>query len=224
MIKIYISNIAMGWPIERQKDLLASQVADWPQVPTYVDLLPPAKRKTHIASSLIQRAELLRETGRPENVETIIVASLACLAWEQSDFLKCIAAISQRGATLVALNTGRRIVPDASPTEMAEANEEFLAGRRSKSLVGLLGYKVSAERRSTAALEGAKRIKDRWVLPTKDYPTDALLEEAGICRNTANLYLHKRKEAQRQHRNAVAQAERNRKQRVRIEQMQEQAA
>ena len=110
------------------------------------------------------------------------------------------------------------------PQEIAAANEEFLAGRRSKNLVGLLGYKVSAERRSAGSLAGAMRIKDRWVLPTKDYPTDALLEEAGICRNTANLYLRKRKEAQRQHRNAVAQAERNRKQRLRIEQMQEQAA
>ena len=68
------------------------------------------------------------------------------------------------------------------------------------------------------------RIKDRWVLPTKDYPTDELLTEVGICRNTANLYLGKRPDAQRKHRNGLAQAERNRKQRVRIEQMQEQLA
>ena len=34
MIKVYISNIAMGWPVERQKDLLATQVAGWPTVPT----------------------------------------------------------------------------------------------------------------------------------------------------------------------------------------------
>jgi hypothetical protein len=76
---------------------------------------------------------------------------------------------------------------------------------------------VSAERRAAEAQAAAMRIKDRWCLPTKDYPTDQLLAEAGICRNTANQYLNRRKEAQRIHRNAVAQAERNRQRRTRGE-------
>lgn len=200
--------------MERQKELMAAQVPGWPDVPTYVDLLSPAKRKAHVATMLTQRNELLRKTARTEGVEVIFVASLACMAWEQADFLQCVATASQRGAIMVALDTGRRIKPDASPTDVAEANQEFLARRRSKASAGPAGYIVSAERRAGDSRAGAMRIKERWEQPTKNYPTDLLLTEAGICRNTANLYLGKRPDAQRKHRNAVAQAERNRKRRM----------
>ena len=147
MIKVYLSNIAVTLPIERPRELMALRVPDWPDVPTYVDRLPPAKRKAHVPASLVQRTELLRETARTESTEIVIVGSLACLAWEQSDFLECIALASRRRATLVALDTGRRITPDASPSEVAEANREFLVRRKSKRELGPVGYQVSAERR-----------------------------------------------------------------------------
>ena len=227
IIRAYISNIASGWSIQQQKELMAAHVPGWPDVPTYVDVLSPAKRKAHSPASLANRIELLRQTSRPDNAEVIIVTSLACLAWEQSDFLQCVAAASTRGATLVAIDTGRQTAPDASPTEIADAVQEFVSRRRSKRGLGPPGHLVSADRRAAEARAGAMRIKERWALPTKDYPTDPLLAEAGICRNTANLYLGKRPDAQRKHRNALDQAERNRKRRTRIEQMtalQEQAA
>jgi len=220
--RIYLSNIAPGWPVDRQKELMAARVPGWPDVPTYVDLLSPAKRKAHVPTSLVQRAELLRATSRPGSAEEIVVASLGCLAWEQADFLQCVAAASQRGATIIALDTGRRIEPTASPSAIADANQEFLARRRSKGGSGPAGYLVSAGRRAANAEAAAMGIKDRWSLPTKDYPTDDLLAEAGICRNTANQYLGHRPDAQRKHRNALAQAARNRARRTRSE-LQEQA-
>ena len=217
----YLSNIRPGWSIQQQKEMLAEHVSGWPDIPTYIDLLPPAKRRAHSPASLTQRAELLRGTWRPENVEAIVVASLPCLAWEQADFLQCVAAATTRGATIVALDTGRRIAPDASPGEVVEAAKEFMSGRRAKGGGGPVGYVVSAERRSAEAKARAMRIKDRWELRTKDYPTDELLAEVDICRNTANFYLGNRPEAQRLHRNQMAQAARNRKRRV---ELQEQAA
>jgi hypothetical protein len=132
------------------------------------------------------------------------------------DFLDCVAAASARGATIIALDTGRRIPPDATPSEIAEAAKEFVSKRRA-SKGGQLGYLVSAEKRSAENEAAAMTIKDRWELPTKDYPTDPLLAEAGICRNTANKYLKPRPEAQRRHRNALAQAARNRARRKPVE-------
>jgi hypothetical protein len=219
----YLSNITPGWSIQQQKDVLAAHVPGWPDIPTYIDRLPPAKRKAHSPASLTQRAELLRGTWRPENVEGIVVVSLACLAWEQVDFLQCVAAATTRGATIVALDTGRRIAPGATPAEIADAAQEFARRRAAKGGMGRPGYLVSAEKRSAEAKAAAMRIKDRWELPTKDYPTDALLAEADICRNTANFYLGNRPEAQRLHRNHMAQAARNRKRRIGIE-VQEQVA
>lgn len=211
-IRVYLSNIVPGWPIQRQKELLAQHVPDWPKVPTYTDLLSPKQRKAHSPASLTERVELLRETSRPESIEAIVVAALPCLGWEHLDFLECVAAISARGATLIALNTDRRITPDATPTEIAEAAREFVTGRRATK-GGPAGYLVSAEKREAEHRAAAKLIEDRWKLPTKDYPTVPLLAEAGICRNTANKYLLNRPEAQRKHRNEVARAERNRKRR-----------
>ena len=223
-IHVYLSNIAPGWPVERQKAVLAAQVPGWPEVPTFADVLPPAKRKAHSPASLIQRDELLRGTSRRENVEAIVVVSLACLAWEQVDFLHCVAAASKRGAIVIALDTGRRIPPDASPAEIAEAAQEFVTQRRAAKggNGGPAGYLVSAQRRSDEARAAAMSIKDRWEQPTKDYPTDLLLAEADICRNTANHYLLPRPDAQRAYRNRMAQAERNRKRRIGVE-LQEQA-
>jgi hypothetical protein len=222
-IRVYLSNIAPGWSIQQQQEMLADHLGrrlgtpDW----TYIDRLSAVKRKAHAASSLTQRTALLRDTSRSKHIEAVIIVSLACLAWEQVDFLQCVAAIGTHGATLIALDTDRRIAPDASPTEIADAAQEFVARRRAaKGGMGQLGYLVSAERRATEAKAAALCIKDRWQLPTKDYPTDALLAEVGICRNTANLYLGKRPDAQRKHRNAAA---RNRVRRIPVE-VQEQVA
>lgn len=194
---VYLSNIAPGWPIERQRELLAKHVAGWPDVPTYVDQLSPAKRKAHGPTSLTARDALLRA-----DAEVIIVASLACLGWP-GDFVDCVAAAGKRGATIIALDTGRHIAPDAPPALMAQVVREFMAQRRAAK-DGPVGYQVSADKRSAEAKAAALTIEGRWRLPTKDYPTDALLAEAKICRNTANQYLGHRPDAQRKHRNALA--------------------
>lgn len=211
-ISVYLSNLAAAWPVERQRELLAAHVPGWPKVPTYSDLLSPVQRKAHSLASLTGRRDMLRRAANE-----IVVAALPCLGWDQvEDFLQCLAAIQARGATLVALDTGRRTAPDASPDEIAEAAREFVKGRRA-SRGGPAGSQVSAERREAEANDAAMRIKDRWRLPTKDYPTDELLAEAKICRNTANKYLRPRPEAQRLYRESLAERDRGRRNPVEVQ-------
>lgn len=203
-LRVYLSNIAPDWPIQDQKELMASRVPGWPHVPTYVDILSPSKRKAHVPASLIQRAELLRQTD-----EVVILASLACFAWGQGDFLDGVAEACAHGATIVALDTGRRITPGSSPAEIVEAAKEFMRQKQAVRVGrGTPGYLVSALRRSTEKREAAEQIRSRWEQSTKLYPTKPLLAEANICRNTANEYLGKRKEAQQKYRDRMKKAER----------------
>lgn len=200
---VYLSNVAANWSIERQNALLTKHVPDLDNVPIYQDVLPPKKRMSHLAGNLTRRNEMLRPTSRPDS-EIIYVASLACLAWENLDFLRCLAAASARQATILALDTGRRISPEASSADVVDAATEFTNGRRAKTGSGKPGHVVSVERRQAVSQKGAKKIENRWRLPSKDYPTLDLLAEAGISRNTANLYLGNRPEAQRKHHNRLA--------------------
>ena len=50
------------------------------------------------------------------------------------------------------------------------------------------GGQKSASIRKAASLEGAKRIWDRWKLPSDEWPTKVLLAEAEITRNTMNVH------------------------------------
>jgi hypothetical protein len=50
------------------------------------------------------------------------------------------------------------------------------------------GGQKSASIRKAASLAGAKRIWDRWKLPSDEHKTAGLLAEAGISRNTMNAH------------------------------------
>lgn len=216
----YLSNIAAAWPAARQEALFAERIPGWPKgVEVYRDELPPRHRKSHSVENLTDRARMLRPTTRrrPAEWDTIYVASAACLAWEPADYMRCVAAAHARNAQLVSLDAGRSISPDASSAEMADALAEFMSRRRyaqtEPGRIGVAGGKAAGERRSADKKAAAMQIKDRWCLPTEDYPTNPLLASVKISRNTANLYLGKRPAAQRAHRLGLEQAERNRKRR-----------
>lgn len=164
---------------------------------------------------------MLRPTRRAATDEVIYLASLAVLAWDATDFMDCLVAAGRRHATVVALDTGRRIPPDASREELAEAQREFLARRRSADAGG--GQKVGAAASTKARLEDAARrialIADEW--NRDDVPTPELLLKAGrkpsgrrdvtpMAYQTAAKYLGHRPEAQRKRRIAMAVAEQNR--------------
>lgn len=210
MSRAYISNLSEHWTLPKQEAALAAALP--PGSPIYCDRLSTARRKARVPADLIQRASMLRRTKREPAGETIYVASLAVLAWTADDLSSVLAAISARHATLVALDTGLTIPPDAPMAVVAGAMQQFARGRRrvQTELGRRAGGVISAAHRSARAQAGCAKIADRWRLATEDYPTPGLLREADVSRNTANLYLGRRPDAQKKHRNALAQAARNR--------------
>jgi hypothetical protein len=221
--RVYLSNIARTWPIAAQEALLAKAAPGWPNVPTYRDILLPAKRRGQSREAMTERASMLRATSRRPQDEVIYVASLAVLAWDAGDFGSCLAAAAKRQATIVALDTGRRVPPHVGADDWAEATKEFLAKRRSSEAGG--GRKVGAEASKKVRMEDAQQradsIRPDWT--RNDIPTGELLLRAGKRRKiggksvvvpmayaTAVRYLGHRPEAQRKHRMSIATAERNR--------------
>lgn len=210
MPRAYLSNISPHWPFPKQEAALAAVVPNGS--PTYRDTLSIARRKAHVAADLTQRTAMLRRTTRQADNETIYVASLAVLAWTADDLTGVLAAAAERHATVVVLDAGLSIPPDAPMAVVHQALQEFARGRRRAytELGRHAGGIISSQRRAERAKAGCERIADRWRLPTQDYPTPDLLREADVSRNTANQYLGRRPDAQKKHRNALAQAARNR--------------
>jgi hypothetical protein len=221
--RAYISNIAKTWPVPAQEALLSGVVPDWPDASIYRDVLVPAKRRGQSREAMEARASMLRETRRKPIGETIYVASLPVLAWDVSDLTACLAAARARAATVIAVDAGLRIPPDAGADVLDEAVKLFLAKKRSAEAGG--GRRVGAEASKRARMEDAQRraesIRADWV--RRDVPTPELLMRAGRQRKigrstvtipmayaTAKNYLGHRPEAQRKHDLAVATAERNR--------------
>lgn len=210
--RVYFSNIVAAWPTERQEKLAAEKVPGWPRVEVYREDVAPRHRKSHASDALVERNNaLLRKTGRRGARETIYVASLALLAWELRDFQRCLVAAEARGATVVALDTGTEIPPDANRKALADAGDEFLSRRKSVATEGARGTgggKIAGARRAAQAAAKAEPFRDRW--KRKDDSTPKLLNEMGLSYNTACKYLGKRPEAQRAFELGEQQTERNR--------------
>lgn len=199
--KVYLSNIAPHWPLGRQEAMFAEKVPGWPKVSTYCDVLLPSVRKAHNASSLVERASMVRPTSRRNGGgETVYVASLPCVAWGMNDLTGFLASLMERSATLVVLDVGLTIPPDAGARVLNKAVETFAATKRQRVVGGsIVGATISANKRRAATDDAIARIRDRWPLPSKDYPTKALLTEAGLTYNTARDRLKARPEAQKWH-------------------------
>lgn len=197
--RAYLSNLYPRWPFDRQERALSVGVPDWPKgVAVYRDEMTPSQRKRHMVGDLEGRIALLRQTTRGrKGGEDIYVASLAVLAWTLADLLECLTLAQSRGSTVHVLDTGLVLAPDAGAATLHQATKDFATGR--KSSIGMVGGEISARLRSEAAKAKAMTIEAEWKLPSKDYPSPALLAKAGISRNTANLYLGKRPEMQRIH-------------------------
>lgn len=209
--RVYLSNLVAAWSFERQEKLCAEKVPGWPHVPTYRDDVAPRHRKSHSAEALTERnGSLLRKTNR-RTAETIYVPTLAILAWELRDFQRCLVAAEARNATVVALDTGTEIPPNASRAALADAGDEFLSRRKSASTEGARatdGGKIAGERRAAEAMAKAEPFRERW--KRRDDSTPKLLREMDLSYNTACKYLGKRPDAQRAFELGQQQAERNR--------------
>lgn len=209
--KVYMSNISPHWTEPKQQATLASVLIG--EHSLYTDTLPPAMRMGRDPASLAERASMLRPTAKARG-EIINVASLAVLAWSPQDLTRVFSAAAERGATVLAHDINLAIPPNAEMSIVHTALEELARSRRraQTELGRFAGGKISGHLRGEASRVACDKIAARWALPTKEYPTDDLLAEAGVSRNTATKYLDRRPEAQRKHRLGIAQAERSRKQ------------
>ena len=164
--KIYLSNIRRHWPIETQRKLLAAVAAPFE---TYEDAVKPRHRKSHSSEALTGRKELLRSTNRRNGEEVIYVASLGVLAWTAEDFMACMGAAQARNATLETLETGRRIEPTATTTELAEALRDFLAAcKKHQTDAGRQAAAVARRERDAARVALIADDWHRWEIPTPE--------------------------------------------------------
>jgi hypothetical protein len=199
--RAYLSNLSPAWPISRQEELLATALPGWPKgVTVHRDIMKARDRQAHQTDRLVERAKLLRPSSRPSG-ETIWLAALPVLAWGANDLLACLTLAASRNATVRVLQPPLTLLPSATAADLHEAMASFADGKKraAEAVRGLVGGKVSGELRKAAARQKAETIKTEWSLPSDDYPTLALLDKAGISRNTAKLYLGPRAEAQRVH-------------------------
>ena len=205
--RCYLSNISPLWPFARQQELLVAALPGWPKsCAVFRDEVEARKRRGFRPTSLTQRAELLRATSRRQ-AEDIYLATLGVFAWTQDDMMQSLTLAAARGATVHVLDAGLAVTPQADAAILHQAVVAFAAARKADK--DRYPGKISAEKRSARALAGAESIREFWTLPSSEWPMDKVLAQANpkISRNTAILYLGKRKPQQDDHARHKAAAE-----------------
>lgn len=159
--------------LDYQDSVLAPVVPNWPNVPIYTgeedltSLLRPTKRKSE---------------------DDLYMASLAVLAKNEEDFRERFGALVKRF----------RVMAVEDKTEWRRGGLAAVASWRlaRKKDAGSHGGKISADKKKSQSKAAIESIRDRWPLPSKEWPTKALLKEAGVSLNTVKSVLGKRPIAQ----------------------------
>lgn len=194
MSRVYLSNIAPGWPVERQEAVLDAKLPGWRKMAVFRDDdVTVRQRRERNPEALGGRIAALRPTAR-SRVTDLHVAALPPIAWGADDFRFVLTKLDAGNYALVAHETGTRIEPRPSKAIREAAVEEFKATRKkaSEEASRLKGAAVSAEKRRAATDAGLDCIKDRWGSPSnkrmaerwgmpdlETWGTKTLLAEAG---------------------------------------------
>jgi len=133
---------------------------------------------------------LLRKTRRTEKL-VIHVMSLAVIADKEKDFRSFMKSAYDMGASIKTSEDEGAVWPTRG---MDVAVSAWRMARKEGS--GKAGGRISADRKKAKVKEAADKIKDKWPLPSKEWPTKALLEEAGVSLNAIKSVLGKRPIAQ----------------------------
>ncbi len=208
--RIYLSNIVPHWPIAKQEQLLDEKVPDWRTGAVYRDVLPPRKRKAHGIADLVERARMLRPTGR-RGGERIVVASPPLLAWALSDFHEVLSAATARGASLYFAAEDLTIDPAGGVSSVAAASAAFERGKARPSGEGPgKGGRISGERRLAASRAKCEGVRSLWESPRSEITDAAVAQLADVSLATIKTHLGPRLDAIRRRQTAAATAERNR--------------
>lgn len=189
----YLSTIHPEWPLARQRKLLGMVEREW------VDEIKVSSRKRLQPEDLKQRAVMLKPIGR-DRPETIVVASLACLAVSWRDLGDVLVAAAERNATIRALDSGVEIPPSPGTALMNQAMQWFAAAHQRR------GLGRTREEIALAKIEDTKarieRIRHLW--PLRTHTKEELFAIAGekgkpLAPATAKRYLGSRHLAQAEH-------------------------
>lgn len=159
-----------------QDSVMAHAVPDFHKVTSYFN-----------AEGLLSICRPTKRTTKDE----IWVSSIAVLAPDEKSLKDSIRLLNARGCTVRAVEEG---IIFGSPIPVAKCVVAWKEAR--KKGAAKIGGQKSADIRKANSSEAVSKIKDRWPMSSKEWPTKALLREAGISLNTAKAHLGKRPIAQ----------------------------
>jgi len=147
-------------------------------------MLPPDQ--INIFEGVSGMYSLLRNTKR-KSITEFYVSSIAVISDDEKDINNFINMANKRGALIhsVEENQSWKTPIPRLPFVMAWKDAR-------KNGAAKVGGKISADIRKKKSAEGIAKIKDRWPMPSKEWPTEILLKEAGVSLNTAKSVLGRR--------------------------------
>ena len=177
-VKAYISDVFVPLSVQWQETVLAA-VPEWPgEVEVFRDTVNRRARQKQSPDDLVGRAELLRAIST-EETDTIYLASLTVLAWDENDFRATLADILGRpSVTLVALDDGLT-VDRSMPLEKVIQAWKRARKRRRVITAQIKGSRASAERKKAKSMAGVEKIRPYWGKSSEEYPTLMLRQMAG---------------------------------------------
>lgn len=171
--KLFLSNYTYRTPLQQEATFAKVRELDGAPLYTPEDL-----------------AILFRPSTRKVS-DTLVAASVACFAKTEEAFIELLTNCRYKGTRLEGLEEPFQWRPGQSNAGAVRAWREA----RSKGSA-VIGGRISAERKEAASKEAVEKIRDRWPLPSQDWRTEDLLNEAELSYNTAIKFLGKRPIAQ----------------------------
>ena len=200
MARCYVRNGVWGWSLEAQEKALADAGVLEPDR-LYRDVLPAshAKRPAQVRPEwLVQRDALFRPTAR-NAPDTVYVAAMTVLGVRETDLAYALALASTRRSTVIALDSGVTVTPDAGAAGVNAAMVDWARAKRSgQTQPGRrIGTQAAAEAKKARTLAKLPEARKLWRLPSQEMATMEIAARAGLSVKTLYSYLGRRAVAQR---------------------------
>ncbi len=194
-------NGVSDWPVEKQREALAAAGFAGP---IYEDTLSRNQMRGRDPKCLVERTVLLRPTGR-QAPGVIKVASIRIFALNPVDLIDALAQAAAQQETVIALDTGLEISPNAGAAQFAAAASAWDKGRRNaQTLEGRAkGNQAAAAAKRARSQPGLAIARELWALPTEEISGAEIARQAGLSVGTLYNELGPRGPAQKRRANAL---------------------